>query len=74
MTIQEIKKLTEKTEPYFFAPNTMRFFGQSLSDFKVIKQSDNRYKIIAPSYDHLGNYMGDTIRYFNPKNNKLELS
>ena len=35
-------------------------------DFKVYKQDDGRFKIVAPR-PH-----GQTIRYFNPINNTLE--
>ena len=71
MTIYEIKKRTKETAPYFFNRETMRFFGQRLSDFTVKKQSDGRYKITCPSGENWdGNYQ--TVRYFNPKNNVLE--
>ena len=66
MTIYEIKRKTQETEPYFFDQSTMRFFGQSLKDFRVKKQPDGRYKISAP------NRYGTTVRYFNPQNNELE--
>tara|TARA_R100000008_G_scaffold13859_1_gene6767 strand:+ start:155 stop:376 length:222 start_codon:yes stop_codon:yes gene_type:complete len=72
MTIYEIKQRTKKTAPYFFSRNTMRFFGQTLKDFKVSKQEDGRFKITAPSGAKWGNDL-QTIRYFNPFNNKLEL-
>ena len=45
MTIYEIKQRTKKTAPYFFSKDTMRFFGQTLKDFKVSKQNDGRFKI-----------------------------
>tara|TARA_R100001530_G_scaffold134871_1_gene110683 strand:+ start:350 stop:556 length:207 start_codon:yes stop_codon:yes gene_type:complete len=67
MTIYEIKRRTKKTEPYFFSRDTMKFFNQTLKDFKVYKQDDKRFKIIARS----GN--NKTIRFFNPNNNKLEI-
>tara|TARA_Y100000401_G_scaffold116002_1_gene120841 strand:+ start:6081 stop:6302 length:222 start_codon:yes stop_codon:yes gene_type:complete len=71
MTIYEIKKRTETTEPYYFSRNTMKFFGQKLKDFKVTKESDGRYKIAAPIRKA---FMVDTesVAYFNPTNNKLE--
>lgn len=72
MTIQEIKIRTSETSPYFFSADTLKFFGQRLSSFKVKKQSDGRYKISAPIHDHRGTYMGETIRFFNPDNNNLE--
>lgn len=74
MTIYEIKRRTQETAPYFFSRNSMRFFGQTLKDFKVRKQPDGRYKITAPMRDKANgfSYMGETVRYFNPANNKLE--
>ena len=72
MTIYEIKRLTEETAPYFFSKDTLRFFGQTLRSFSVKKQEDGRFKLSAPSGD---NWNGDheTVRYFNPENNELEL-
>jgi hypothetical protein len=67
MTISEIKKLTAETAPYYFARDTMRFFKQRMSDFKVSKCEDGRYLIQAPSK------YGTSVRYFNPVNNELEL-
>ena len=80
MDIYEIKRLTSKTEPYFFSRKTMKFFGQTLKDFKVKKQSDGRYLIKAPCYNIKITYLENTYktgyhitkRYFNPVNNKLE--
>mgnify|MGYP003133863465 FL=1 len=71
MTIYEIKERTKETSPYFFSRNTMKFFGQRMKDFKVYKQKDGRFKIIAPSGSNWSNDL-KTIRYFNPTNNKLE--
>lgn len=71
MTIQEIKERTLKTAPYFFSDDTMRFFGQKLSDFKVSKQSDGRYKISAKSGANWSQIL-KTVKYFNPINNRLE--
>ena len=67
LTIYEIKEKTKVTAPYFFCRDTMKFFDQTLKDFKVKKQSDGRYKISAPS----GKF--ETVRFFNPENNKLEM-
>jgi len=54
MNIQNIKAYTENKSPYFFSRDTMRFFGQTLKSFKVIKlKADNstyfRYFIISGS-------------------------
>jgi len=73
MTIQEIKERTKVTEPYYFSRDTMKFFGQKLEDFKVIKESDGRYKIVAPIRFGYTEYNGyKTEHYFNPTNNKIE--
>jgi len=73
MTIYEIKRRSKKTAPYFFSKKTMRFFGQTLKDFKVYKQKDGRFKITAP-IRILPEVKNDfTIRFFNPLNNELEL-
>ena len=73
MTIYQIKRLTAETSPYFFSRNTLRFFGQRMRDFKVAKQADGRFKISAPLRDSNMRVYGQTIRYFNPTNNELEL-
>lgn len=72
MTIHIIKERTKKTAPYFFSKDTMAFFGQRLSDFIVTKCDDGRYKVTAPSGDNW-DYKHETVRYFNPLNNELEL-
>ena len=73
MTIHEIKRLTKKTAPYFFDKNTMKHFGQTMKDFTVKKLQDNRYLVTAPIYDSNVVLVGETVRYFNPSNNELEL-
>ena len=72
MTIYEIKEKTKKTAPFFFDKKTMKFFGQTLKDFKVKKQSDGRFKITAKSGNNW-NYDHKTVRYYNPANNELEI-
>lgn len=71
MTIYEIKKRTKETAPYFFSKDSMKFFGQRLKDFKVKKQLDGRFKILAKSGKNWENTHW-TIRFFNPENNELE--
>lgn len=66
MDIYTIKRRTQERYPYFFDKNTMEFFGQKMSDFKVHKLGE-KYLIIAPS--KYGNY---TKRLFNPVTNELE--
>lgn len=71
LTIYDIKYLSLGTNPYFFTRSTLKFFGQTMKSFKVYKQTDGRYKICAPmKLDQ--KIIGETVRYFNPKNNKLE--
>ena len=72
MTIYEIKELTKETAPYFFNKDTLKFFGQTLANFTVAKQQDNRFLISADIKDGNNKKMGMTTRYFNPINNKLE--
>ena len=72
MTIYEIKERTEDTEPYFFTRNTMKFFHQTMRDFRIKKQIDGRYYIYAPMRDNSGKQVGLTERYFNPTTNRLE--
>ena len=71
LTIYDIKRLSMETSPCFFTRKTMKFFNQTLKDFKVSLLNDGRYKISAPSGDNW-QYKHETIRYFNPKNNQLE--
>mgnify|MGYP003657829375 FL=1 len=77
LSIAEIKRRTQETNPYFFDKKTMKDFGQRMSDFKVTAMEDGRYKVSAPTYStdfRTGERkrMKDTVRYFNPKNNELE--
>lgn len=71
LTIYDIKRLTQETSPYFFSRDSMRFFGQTLKDFKVYKQKDGKYLIIAGSGKNW-NEKHYTKRLFNPLNNELE--
>ena len=71
MTIYEIKEKTRETAPYFFSRSSMRFFGQTLKDFKVYKQKDGKYLIIASSGSNWQE-KHQTKRLFNPITNELE--
>jgi hypothetical protein len=73
MNIYEIKRRTAETAPEFFTPKTMKFFGQTLKSFRTFQQEDGRMKIAAPIIDRSGREIGETVRYFNPDTNKLEL-
>jgi hypothetical protein len=74
MTIYEIKNRTQETSPYFFERKTLKFFNQTMKSFKVYKQLDARYMITAPMYDRSGRKVGETVRYFNPQTNKLDIN
>ena len=71
MKIQEIKERTKKTSPYFFSRDTMKFFNQTLKDFKVKKLNDTEYLIYAPSYWN-GRLMGNSMRIFDTITNELK--
>ena len=71
MTIYEIKELTKQKAPYFFSRDSMRFFGQTLKDFRVYKQKDGKYLIIA-SNGKIWEGKHITKRLFNPLTNELE--
>ena len=71
MTIYDIKYRVENA-PYFFERKSMKFFGQTLKDFRVYKLGGNRFKISAPIKDRNGKVFGETERIFNAINNKFE--
>ena len=71
MTIYEIKHRTKETSPYFFTRETLRFFNQTMKNFKVSKiRGENKWLIIAP-YQGFGKVLY-TERIFNGDTNKLE--
>lgn len=72
MNIHEIKERTKDTAPYFFSPDTLKFFGQTMAKFSVKKLSETQYIISAPMKDHTGKKVGTTQRIFNTETNKLE--
>ena len=73
MTIYDIKYKTRETEPYYFTRKTMRFFGQTLRDFRVKKMVDGRYRISAPVRSRFSKQIvSESVRYFNPVTCQLE--
>lgn len=72
MTIYEIKRRTEETAPEFFTRQTLKFFGQTLKDFRVYKMDGKNYLITAPMRMR-GEIIGHTRRLFNTDTNKLQL-
>lgn len=73
MTIYDIKKRTEKTNPNYFSRNNLKFFGQTMSGWKLKKQPDGRTRISQPIYDFRTRVQkGMSVRFFNPITNNLE--
>lgn len=79
MTIYEIKRRTEATAPHFFTREALKFFGQTMRDFKVRKQKDGKFMISAPIRQRtrfttgpIFATIGHTRRIFNPETNELE--
>jgi hypothetical protein len=71
-TIYDIKKLTEANAPHFFTRDTLRYFGQTMRGFSVVRQYDGRIRISQPMRDRSGRVMGKTVRLFNPATNILD--
>lgn len=79
MTIYEIKRRLEDTAPQYFSRESMKFFGQTMKDFRVYKQKDGKFLMVAPirertrfSGSEIWATTGQTRRVFNPETNKLE--
>lgn len=68
LTISDIKYRLQDTCPHFFSRSTMRFFGQTMRDFKVLRHGEDKFYITAK----FGNAAGKTERIFNPFTNELE--
>lgn len=79
MTIYEIKRRLGDEAPHFFSRNTLRFFGQTMKDFRVYKQKDGRFLFTAPirertrfSGSEIWATIGYTRKVFNPETNRIE--
>ncbi len=79
MTIYEIKRRLEDTAPQYFSRESMKFFGQTMKDFRVYKQKDGKFLMVAPirertrfSGSEIWATTGQTRRIFNPTTNRLE--
>ena len=72
MTIYEIKQKTAETNPHFFTRKTLKYFHQTLRDFRVYKRSDGKFLITAPMRDYSYKVVGMTEKLFNPITNDLE--
>jgi len=64
MTISEIKSKTLRKAPYFFDRKTLKFFGQTMSSFKVVKSKSGRVFIYAPMKDSRGVKVSFTVREY----------
>jgi len=72
MTIYEIKKMTEKSNPSFFSKNTLKFFGQKMNDFHVKKtKKSNLFYFYAQIKDYQGVLRGLTERLFDSNTNEI---
>ena len=79
MTIYEIKRRLEDTAPQYFSRETMKFFGQTMKDFRVSKQEDGKFLITAPIRSLCRAFgsevwatIGHTRKVFNPETNRIE--
>lgn len=79
MTIYDIKNKLMDSAPAFFSRETLKFFGQTMKDFRVFKQKDGKFLLVAPimgktrfSSSEILCKVGETRRVFNPETNKLE--
>ena len=77
MRIYEVKAIHLEKFPdsHFFDHKTLKFFGQTLADFKVTKRGKNEYWVIAPMRrpgpDGKLVLAGYTERIFNPESGEL---
>ena len=51
----------------------MRFFGQTMRSFKVYKEDDSDRWVVHAPIKKDRKIIGETIRFFNPVTNDLEL-
>jgi hypothetical protein len=49
----------------------MKFFNQTLKDFKVVKLENGNFYLFAPMYNNQGKNVGTTEREFNPLTNEF---
>ena len=62
-TLTEIMERTHAKSPYYFEPDTMKFFNQTLEDFTVTRSPTGRIFVHAPSVWH-GRLMGYSFTEF----------
>ena len=67
LTIYQIKRMIENSStPFFFSRKSLKFFNQTLKDFRVSEYVDGDYHISAPIKDFKGNLVGYTKKRFRP--------
>lgn len=74
MNIYEIKRLVNRYDannPYFFDRKSMKFFGQTLKDFKIRKLEDGKRVIYARINDRIDSM---TVRVFDPETKSLDFA
>lgn len=69
-TIYDIK-YTIENESHYFDRKSMRFFGQTLKDFKVIKSPQGNIFLYAPIYDSFTKKFTGGYSFREFKDNKL---
>jgi|GEM_PF-3212152 len=69
-TIYDIKYRTQEKQPFFFDRKTLKFFHQTMKDFKVKKSPFGRIFIQCPIRNEKRNIIGYTFKEF-INNNEL---
>ena len=74
MNIYQIKADYEQANPQgrFFDKDNLRFAGQTMRDFKVVRQPDGNFRLTAP-LRHNSQLVGQTVRIWNPTTKTLFL-
>ena len=67
ITIQEIVDRSKKKSPFYFSKDTLKFFGQTISKFKVKRMEDGRVRI-----SQMTKHGTESVRFFNPVTNDLD--
>jgi AraC-like DNA-binding protein len=65
--IEEVVRRTNLTSPYYFSKDTLKFFGQTISGFKLKRMEDGRIQLSQKT-----KHGTKSVRFFNPQNDKLE--
>ena len=72
MTIYEVKRIHESKDPdYFFSRETMKYFGQTLRDFRVTSMRDGKF-LVQVSMGNTGEKSRMARWAFDPETGKLD--